>query len=436
MRLTIVTVGSRGDVQPIVALGVGLRDAGHAVRIAAPLPFAGLVTAHGLDFAPLAGDPRALLETEAGRAWLDSGGNGLVFARRFVRLLGGNLEAALADTLAACQGADAVLGAVFAFGAESAAERLGVPYGRLLLQPFDRTRAFPTVGVPRSLGPRHDLATHLVAEQVLWQPVRRPLNRWRRGSLGLPPLPLLGPAMVPPERRPPTLYGFSPLVVPPPPDWGTRVAVTGYWPLGPDPGWTPPPALEAFLAGGAPPVSVGFGSMTARDPAALLRTTLAALRAAGRRGVLLAGWSGLGVGAGDIPADVFLADEIPHGWLFPRCAAVVHHGGAGTTAASLRAGVPTVVVPFFADQPFWGRRVHALGVGPRPIPFRRLDATRLAEAVRSTEDPDLRARATALGARLRAEDGVGRAVAVIERWLGTPSVRPGGEETGGPARGA
>ena len=421
MRLTIVTVGSRGDVQPFVALGVGLRDAGHAVRIAAPRPFADLVAAHGLDFAPLAGDPRALLETEAGRSWLDSGGNGLAFARRFVRLLGGNLEAGLDDTFAACRGTDAVLGAVFAFGAESAAQKLGVPYGRLLLQPFDRTRAFQTVGVPRSFGPWHDLATHLVAEQVLWQPVRRQLNRWRVGRLGLPPLPLLGPALVPPERRPPTVYGFSPLVVPPPPDWGPRVTVAGYWPLGPEPGWSPPPALEAFLADGEPPVSVGFGSMTARDPAALLRTTLDALRAAGRRGVLLAGWSGLGVRAEDFPADVFLADEVPHAWLFPRCAAAVHHGGAGTTAASLRAGVPTVVVPFFADQPFWGRRVHALGVGPRPVPFRRLEAVGLAEALRGADDPDLRARASALGARLRAEDGVGRGVAAIERWMGMPS---------------
>lgn len=180
------------------------------------------------------------------------------------------------------------------------------------------------------------------------------------------------------------------------------------------PSWRPSPELVAFLESGPPPVSIGFGSMSTRDPAGLAEVAVGALRIAGRRGLLVSGWGGLA--PSDLPHDVCLVREVPHDWLFPRMAATIHHGGAGTTAAGLRAGVPAVVTPLFADQPFWAERVARLGVGARPIPLRKLAVERLATAIRrATNDQGMRERAAALGHRIRQEEGVGQAVALIEQ---------------------
>jgi sterol 3beta-glucosyltransferase len=177
--------------------------------------------------------------------------------------------------------------------------------------------------------------------------------------------------------------------------------------------WTPPPALAAFLDAGPPPVYVGFGSMAGIDPAATTRIVLDAVARAGVRAVLASGWGGIAADAA--PPSVFLLDDAPHDALFPRMAAVVHHGGAGTTAAGLRAGVPGVLCPFGVDQPFWGARVQALGAGPAPIPQRKLDAVRLADAIRvAVDDPTMRGVAQRIGAAIHAEDGVGAAIECIE----------------------
>jgi sterol 3beta-glucosyltransferase len=238
---------------------------------------------------------------------------------------------------------------------------------------------------------------------------------WRKAH-GLPPQPW-GTSVVHRDdgTRVPFLNGWSSHVAPDPPDWPSRgVETTGYWFLDRPDDWTPPAALTAFLDDGPPPVYVGFGSMAGRDPRRTTRIVLDALRRAGCRGLLASGWGGLS--ARDLPASVHLCDQVPHDWLFPRVAAVVHHGGAGTTAAGLRAGRPTVVCPFFGDQPFWGRRVHDLGAGPPPIPQTHLTAERLARALRTvTECPSIRARAAAVGEKIRREDGVANAVAFIER---------------------
>jgi UDP:flavonoid glycosyltransferase YjiC (YdhE family) len=228
---------------------------------------------------------------------------------------------------------------------------------------------------------------------------------------------MLGPFSSPALRGLPVLNGYSPAVIPPAPDWGDRVRVTGYWFLEPPADWTPPPALEEFLQAGPPPVYVGFGSMSSRKPEETAELVFAALKQAGQRAILLSGWSGLR--AADVPPGVFMVESVPFQWLFPRMAAVVHHGGAGTTAAGLRAGVPSIVVPFFGDQPFWGRRVYDLGAGPRPIPRRQLTVERLALALRTAvTDESIRGHAAALGAKIRTEDGPRAAVEIIEtlKW--------------------
>jgi sterol 3beta-glucosyltransferase len=215
------------------------------------------------------------------------------------------------------------------------------------------------------------------------------------------------------------LYGFSPAVIPPPPDWGSEIHVTGYWFLDPPDDWTPPPGLEEFLQAGPPPVYIGFGSMSSRNPGEAARQVLEALARTRQRAVIFSGWGGLQ--PADLPSSAIAIDPVPFSWLFPRCAAVVHHGGAGTTAAGLRAGVPSVVIPFFADQPFWGRRVAELGVGPAPIPRKKLTAERLARAIETAMgDRDMRRRAADLGAKIRTEDGIGRAVAVVAELAKSP----------------
>jgi UDP:flavonoid glycosyltransferase YjiC (YdhE family) len=210
------------------------------------------------------------------------------------------------------------------------------------------------------------------------------------------------------DRRP-VLCCFSEAVVPRPADWPSYVHTTGYWFVDAAAGWTPPPELAEFLAAGPPPVYVGFGSMVPADPTRTDSVVRAALRRAGVRGIV----------SGD-PAraphddDILVVNDVPHAWLFPRMAAVVHHGGAGTTAAGLRAGVPTIVCPFFGDQPYWGERVAALGAGPRPLPIKGLTAGRLSAALeQATGSERMRSAATGLGERLSAEDGVGAACDIL-----------------------
>jgi sterol 3beta-glucosyltransferase len=249
-----------------------------------------------------------------------------------------------------------------------------------------------------------------------------PVQKWRR-ERGLPPRALAMDLRHDAKGRPVLLlHAHSEALLPRPDDWPPHAVVTGLWRLPQAAHWQPPPALQAFLDGGPLPVYVGFGSMVGRDPTGLAGLVIEALRLAGLRGVLARGWGGLQADA--VPAHVHLIDEAPHDRLLPLMAAVVHHGGAGTTAASLHAGRPSVVCPFFGDQPFWGRVVHDAGLGPAPIAQRYLTPARLAAAMREAVETDaMRVAAAAIGRRLQAEDGVGHAVRQLERWHAAAAAR-------------
>lgn len=423
--IVIATAGSRGDVQPYIALGLGLLRAGARVRIATHETFRPVVTAHGLLFTPLAGDPRAILGSAHADRWLASGRrrNILAFARELRQLAGPMFEAQLADYEHACTGADLLLCNAVSAPAWLVARARGIPVIAAYLQPLTPTRRFPAVGVPaRTLGPSLNLATHLVAESMLWRPLHARMQRWQQESLGVarPGAHSLAVAM----RRAgtPVLYGYSASVVPRPADWGRETHVTGYWTLPLPDEYVPPPALTRFLADGPPPVCIGFGSMTPANAERMTATLLEALARAGQRGVLVQGWGTLGAGA--LPSWAIGAADVPHEWLLPQTAAVVHHGGAGTTGAGLRSGAPSIVVPLGFDQPFWGARVHALGVGPRPIARRSLTAAALAHAIgEAMNDEMMRERARTMAALLRAEDGVGAAASAIADVV-TRSARP------------
>jgi UDP:flavonoid glycosyltransferase YjiC (YdhE family) len=256
--------------------------------------------------------------------------------------------------------------------------------------------------------------SHQLTRQMIWQGGRAADQAARAQVLGLPPASFWGAYGAAKFRALPILYGFSSAVIPRPSDWEARITVTGYWFLEGAANWTPPADLVAFLEAGAKPLYIGFGSMTSQDPEATTRLTLQALEQTNQRAVLLSGWGGLS--QRDLPPSVYMIEAIPHAWLFPRVAAVIHHGGAGTTAAGLRAGVPTIITPFFGDQGFWGQRVAQLGVGTAPIPHKHLTAEHLAAAIRTvTRNTEMQRRAAALGATIRAEDGIEQAVAIINR---------------------
>jgi sterol 3beta-glucosyltransferase len=420
MRITIITIGSRGDVQLYVALGRGLQREGHSVLLATHAEFEPFVRSYGLNFALLEGNPRAVLESDTGREWQKSGTNPLLFLQHFRRIARPLIQQLTSDCLHACQDADLVLFSVLGFyPAFSVVEKLRVPACAAYLQPATPTRAFATYRLPPAPGwllwgrGVYNKASYTLMEQLYWQALREPINEARRSVLGL------APRKHPPKSsRQLRLYGYSKHALPAPTDWhGHSSYVTGYWFLEKHPDWQPSSELLRFLAGGPPPVYVGFGSMNNRDAKQVTETVLEALKIAKQRAILVTGWGGLS----DIilPEDVFKIESVPFDWLFPRVTTVVHHGGAGTTAEGLRAGIPSVVIPFFSDQPFWAQSVYELGVGPKPIPRQKLTSGQLAHAISITvNDVNIRARANTLGRHLRSEDGVRNAVSLL-RWYYT-----------------
>ena len=418
MHVFITTLGSRGDVQPYVALGVGLQDAGHRVTLSTAARFSPLIEGRGLGVGPTTDGLLDLIGSDLGKGAVESLSSLWSAATQLpalVRAAGPLQRDLIADSWAAVQDAapDLVVYHPKAYWGPSFADALGVPVVLAPLQPFFvPTGAWPAMGFPQAkLGPAYNRLTHRAVLALTAAGTDRYLRTWRRDH-GVPDRPRGASLLDTPRGAPiPTMFGYSSLVVPTPDDWPAQTTTTGFWTLD-APDWAPSGPLAAFLDAGPPPVYVGFGSMAGRDPSRTARTVVAALQRAGARGLLATGWGGLD--AADLPGSVFPIGHAPHDGLFPRCAAVVHHGGAGTTAAGLRAGRPTVVCPFFGDQPFWGRRVEALGVGPAAIPQARLTPERLADAVLAAGADGVRQRAGALGERLRAEDGVGGAVQFVE----------------------
>lgn len=415
MKVTLIAAGSRGDVQPYVALGTGLHEAGHSVRVLASPDFRELVTAAGLQFTDLGG---STAEVARGMESMLERGNFLEILSSMGSSARRMVAQAAVSGMEACRGSDIIvagLGGLFVGLALS--EKLGIRLVPAFVYPFTPTREFPSVLAPSTpirLPGWANRLSHLLAQQMMWQTFRAAENQARRHVLGIPPAPFWGPFELFNCGGGTILYGYSRHVIPIPADWNDSMHVTGFWPLEPQTGWKPPAELVNFLESGPPPVYIGFGSMVHRKPEEVSEMVVQALSRTGRRGVISSGWGG--IGKGTLPNSVFPIGPIPHGWLFPRMAAVVHHGGAGTTAAGLRAGVPAVVTPFFGDQPFWGERIHALGVGPKPIPRPRLTADNLAQAINTAvSDSGMAGRATRLGERIRAEDGIGRAVEILER---------------------
>ena len=417
--ITILTSGTRGDIQPLVALGLGLQLRGYAVRVLTHEPFRQMIAEHGLELVPLDGNPNDLFSRPDLRAALTYDGGLLRSARGtldYLRAARPLFARMLHSAWRGCQGSDALIVSLPTTWGDQIAEALGIPCVWALTQPLGRTAAFPSPLQPfdLSLGPAYNRLTHAIAEHVVWQPWRGILQRWRRAALGLPRRATVGWAARTAARGDLFLYGFSPRVVPRPADWPGRFHVTGYWFLDHTPAWQPAPDLLDFLAA-EPPLYVGFGGAVADLDERLLARVLRGLALAGRRALLNIGPSGQ---HHNLPASIHQIDFAPHDWLFQHIGAAVHHGGAGTVGATLRAGVPSICVPFGADQFFWADRVAKLKCGPAPLPARRLTAERLAEAIdATTREPTFKLSAARLSEQIGAEQGVERAVALIHAHL-------------------
>jgi len=415
MKITIIASGSRGDVQPYIALGKGLIDAGEEVRFVTHENFRDLAEAQGLNFWTVEGDVQQVAQSQEMQERIEKGNFLMLMAQMAKEAKRGAIYMAEA-ALEACRGVDLILGGLGgAFTGAAVAEKLKLPLMQAYYVPFTPTREFSGALVPDLpplLGAVANRLTHQLTRQMLWQGFRTADKAARQQVLNLPAAPFWGPYHAMPTQGMPVLYGYSPSVIPTPSDWDAHIHATGYWFLEAEDGWMPPADLTAFLETGPAPVYVGFGSMSSRKPAETAELIIAALQQIGQRAILLSGWGGLQ--KSDLPESIFMVDSVPHDWLFPRMAAVVHHGGAGTTGAGFRSGVPSVIIPFFGDQSFWGRRAAALGVGPTPIPRKKLTVDRLAQAIHSAVmDVSMRQRASELGAKIRSEDGLARAVEII-----------------------
>ncbi|KAF4121720.1 UDP:flavonoid glycosyltransferase YjiC, YdhE family [Geosmithia morbida] len=441
-RLNVVVqiVGSRGDVQPFVALGKVLKDTyGHRVRIATHPTFKSFVEDSGLEFFSIGGDPAELMAFMVKHPGLmpgfDAIKSGEITRRRkgiADMILGcwrsciesgdGSGPAPLSTTenidlyngIPRDDGrdpfvADAIIANPPSFAHIHIAEKLGIPLHMMFTMPWTPTRAFQHPLADIASTNADDVMTKYLSytfvEMMTWQGLGDVINRFRTKVLDLSPLSLMWAPGLLNRLRIPYTYCWSPALIPKPNDWGSNIDISGFFFLDLASSFTPDPELGAFLEAGPPPVYIGFGSIVVDDPDAMTQMIFDAVKASGVRALVSKGWGGLGADDIGVPEGVFMLGNVPHDWLFQHVSCVVHHGGAGTTAAGIKAGKPTAVVPFFGDQPFWGSMISRAKAGPEPIAYKNLTAEKLAEAIKFCLKPETVQQAKIYGEKIREEKG-------------------------------
>jgi len=418
MNITITSHGTRGDVQPYLTLAVGLQQAGHRVTLVTSYNYNNWIESYGVRTHPTQFSVQEWMKKPEIQAIL-GGRNFLKQMQLFMGFMKEEGPKAMDEVWASIQGADFVIQSPASGGAIEASQTLGLPVAMAYPGPFAPTREYPSVfiGRPRfSLGGGYNRMTHALMHSMLWGSMSGLMAKALSKKLNQPAMRSFAQqAEYMRQKGVPELNGFSEHVLPRPADWDENQHITGYWFLETPSDWQPDPALLQFLESGPPPVYVGFGSMAVGDPEEKTRLILKALEMSGQRAVVLTGWGGLT--RQTAPPNIFFVDDVPHGWLFSRTSALVHHGGAGTTGEGVRAGVPNIITPLGADQFFWAERMVKLGTGPKAPAFKDLTAESLAQAIQTAvQDQAMRARAAALGEKIRAEDGVARAVEIIEGY--------------------
>ncbi|RAR43883.1 glycosyltransferase [Paenibacillus sp. MDMC362] len=415
MKIKLLTIGTRGDVQPFIALARGLQNNGHDVVICTSQDFEGFVRGHGVGFGPIQANIMKLAQSAEGKRML--GSNPLEIMKQMKKLIYPMMQQMLDDLWTASQDADCLIYHPKAFAGYDIAQKLNIPvFAAHPIPIIVPTGAFTNPILPFTFRNRwlNEKSYHLNRFMLL--SFKKMLNTWRRDTLHLPPRSLFSDDLHVNGRDIPVLYGCSPSIIPFDPKWKDRVCMEGFWFLE-DTDWDPPRELESFIASGSSPIVISYSSMPLKHPDHVLEMTMQALRQTGQRGIILVGWSGMQV-SGNGAENILCIQEAPHAWLFPRAAGVIHHGGAGTTAAVLRAGKPMTISPFNADQPFWAKRIYELGVSTKPIPEKSMSVASLAERIAElTSDSTLTANVMALSDKISEERGVDRTVEFIERRL-------------------
>ncbi|KAI4764995.1 UDP-Glycosyltransferase/glycogen phosphorylase [Aureobasidium sp. EXF-3400] len=455
LNVVIHVVGSRGDVQPFVALGKVLKDQyGHRVRLATHPVFRDFVTENGLEFFSIGGDPSELMafmvknpglmpgfdvmrRGDIGkrrkeiatmikgcwRSCIESGdGTGLAVDDNTTEEWMRNTDSSIKPFIA-----DAIIANPPSFAHIHCAEKLGCPLHVMFTMPYSPTQAFPhpLANIQSTNADLHltNFISYTLVEMLTWQGLGDVINRFRVKNLSLDPISLIwAPGMLTRLRIPHT-YCWSPALIPKPKDWGNQISIAGFYFLSLASNFTPPPDLKAFLDAGPPPVYIGFGSIVLDDPNGMTKLIFDAIRKTGRRALVSKGWGGFGADELGIPEGVFMLGNVPHDWLFKHVSCVVHHGGAGTTAAGIACGVPTVIVPFFGDQPFWGAMVAKAGAGPDPIHHKDLTADNLAEAINKALEPATRERAQDLANSISHEKGTETGAQSFHQFLEVDKMR-------------
>src|SRR3990172_6483213 len=414
MKITLLCYGSRGDVQPFLALAVGLQKAGHEPLLAAPAFFSRFASEQQVSFHSLPGDP-----AEISLAVNDAGANPLGMIRSIREYVLQIAPDVVTECRAALQDAGMVIHSfLFTTGGYSLAVEMGIPDISVQFFPmFAPTGAFPNVALPWLPKGFPSWFSHWMATQVFWYGGNSGVRSIRKH---------LQPGQLPELRWPfkrkddrkvtPLVIACSPSVLPRPVEWNPQdIHLPGYFFLE-DPNYQPPPSLVQFLAAGEAPICITFGSTVNRESSRIRDMIFSAVEKCKQRAVMLTGWGG-NIDK-DLPAGILAIEEAPHSWLLPQCRAVIHHGGVGSTAAGLRAGIPNIVVPSAGDQAFWGKRVADLGAGPEPIKLQRMTEERLMDAIQQVlHDLHMQERASLLGESIRTEDGVGETVRLVEHTL-------------------
>ncbi|XP_051141728.1 sterol 3-beta-glucosyltransferase UGT80A2-like [Andrographis paniculata] len=425
LQIVMLIVGTRGDVQPFVAIGKKLQDFGHRVRLATHSNFKEFVLTSGLEFYPLGGDPKVLAEYMVkNKGFLPSGPSEIPVQRS-------QMKDIISSLLPACREpdidsgisfkADAIIANPPAYGHTHVAEALKIPIHIFFTMPWTPTVDFPhpLSRVKQSAGYR---LSYQIVDSLIWLGIRDMINDVRKKKLKLRPVTYLSGSQGS-DSDIPHGYIWSPHLVPKPKDWGPKVDVVGFCFLDLASNYEPPESLVNWLKAGPKPIYIGFGSLPVQEPAKMTQIIVEALEKTKQRGIINKGWGGLGSLA-EAKDFVYLLDNCPHDWLFPHCAAVVHHGGAGTTAAGLKAACPTTIVPFFGDQPFWGERVHGRGVGPPPIPVDDFSLKKLVDAIEFMLDEKVKERAVELAKAMENEDGVEGAVKAFLKHFPCKKIEP------------
>ncbi|KAL9936901.1 hypothetical protein V8E36_004136 [Tilletia maclaganii] len=415
MSIFCLTIGSRGDVQPYIALGKALQGHGHKVTIVSHPEYEKWVRGHGIDYRPVGGDPGKLMQLSVEHRILSPS-----FFRESIGKFRDWLDELLRESWEQCQGADLLIESPSTMSGIHVAEGLGIPYFRAFTMPWTQTSAYPQAFSvpPFDMGPSYNQISYTLFDSIMWRATSGQINRWRKHMLGLKSTDATQLEV----SKVPFVYNFSEAVVPFPNDWGSLISISGYWNLKTEKGeWDPPEDLVSFLdkarQEGKKIAYIGFGSITVPDPVALSKAIYTAVKAADVRAVVSKGWSArMHKGGGSkeeepVPPECYVVDSIPHDWLFPRIDIALHHGGAGTTGASLRDGLVTLIKPFFGDQFFWALRVQKLGAGAR---VSSLDAGEIGDALKKAADDRVMVeKAQEVGRKIRAEDGATAAISFI-----------------------